>query len=72
MSGLGNPVGGLAVEALTAISGPQSVMALTALVANGNTMADAFQKVYGITWNQGLNILGQVLAAEYAANAPRT
>jgi hypothetical protein len=72
MSGLGNPVGGLAVEALTAISGPQSVMALTALVANGNTMADAFQKVYGITWNQGLNILGQVLSAEYAANAPRT
>ena len=72
MGGLGNPVGGLAVEALTAISGPQAMMAVTALVANGSSMADAFQKVYGISWNQGLNILGQVLAAEYAANAPQS
>ena len=72
MGGLGNPVGGLAIEALTAISGPQAMMAVTALVANGSTMANAFQKVYGTSWSQAIDILGQVVAAEFSANPPRS
>ena len=70
MGNLGNPIGGLAVEALTAIAGPQSLMALTALVANGSSMEDAFLKVYGISWTQGTQILGQVLAAEFKQTPP--
>ena len=70
MGNLGNPIGGLAVEALTAIAGPQSLMALTALVANGSSMEDAFLKVYGISWTQGTQVLGQVLAAELKQTPP--
>ena len=55
-----------ATEALVAIAGPQSTMALIAREAAGDTFAQAFKKVYGITWDAGSTILGRVLAAEYA------
>ena len=71
MGNLGNPLGGLATEALDAIAGPQSLMALTALVANGSSMEDAFLKVYGVSWTQGTQVLGQVLAAEFKQNPPK-
>jgi len=61
-------IGFSAVEALIAIGGPQSTMALYALGANGEDWATAFNHVYGITWDQGATVLGQVLTAEYAAN----
>jgi hypothetical protein len=64
---MGYSVGMAATEALIAIAGPQSTMALLAREASGDTFAQAFQKVYGISWDQGSTILGQVLAAEYAA-----
>jgi len=70
MGNLGNPIGGLAVEALAAIAGPQSLMALTALVANGSSMEDSFLKVYGVSWIQGTQVLGQVIAAELKQNPP--
>jgi hypothetical protein len=63
---MGYSVGMAATEALVAIGGPESTMALIALQANGNNFAEAFRKVYGITWDEGSTILGQVLAAEYA------
>jgi len=63
---MGYSVGMAATEALIAIAGPQATMALIAREADGDTFAQAFQKVYGISWDQGSTILGQVLAAEYA------
>ena len=64
---MGYSLGFAATEALFAIGGPQSTMALVARGAMGDTFAQAFQKVYGVSWDQGSTILGQILAAEYAA-----
>lgn len=63
---MGYSVGMAATEALVAIGGPQATMALIARQADGDNFAQAFLKVYGITWDSGSTILGQVLAAEYA------
>jgi hypothetical protein len=63
---MGYSVGMAATEALVAIAGPQSTMALIARQADGDNFAEAFLRVYGITWDEGSTILGQVLAAEYA------
>ncbi len=68
---MGYSVGFAATEALFAIGGPQSTMALVARGAMGDTFAQAFKAVYGITWDQGSTILGQILAAEYAAAPAR-
>ena len=62
---LGFSVGHAAVEALIAIGGPQATMALVARKADGDSWQQAFQNVYGISWNTGALILGRVLAAEY-------
>jgi hypothetical protein len=67
---LGYSIGMLTVEALTAIAGPQAVLALTYQQAQGNDFATAFQKVYGVTWDQASTVLSQVLAAEFAKLPP--
>jgi hypothetical protein len=64
---LGYNIGMAATEALVAIGGPQSTLALLARTADGDSFATAFQTVYGIPWTQGATVLGQVVAAEYAA-----
>ena len=64
---MGYSVGFAATEALFAIGGPQSTMALVARGAMGENYAQAFQDVYGISWDEGSTILGQILAAEYSA-----
>jgi hypothetical protein len=64
---LGYSVGYAATEVLVAIGGPQSTMALLAKTASGLTWADAFHAVYGVSWEEGADILGKVLEAEYAA-----
>jgi hypothetical protein len=63
---LGNQVGGLAVEALIAIAGPQAVFALYSLVTAGVDFDTAFHKVFGSLWSEAAPILGAVLATEYA------
>jgi hypothetical protein len=63
---LGYSVGYAATEALIAIGGPQSTMALLTRMAAGDNWSSAFQAVYGISWEQGAVVLGEVLAAEYA------
>ena len=68
---LGYNIGYAATEVLVAVGGPQSTMALLAQTASGLTWAEAFQSVYGISWKDGADILGKVLAAEYAANPMR-
>ena len=69
---MGYSVGMAATEALVAIGGPQSTMALYARGADGDSFAEAFQKVYGISWDEGSTILGQILAAEYAVKPLKT
>ena len=63
---LGYNVGASTVEILVAIAGPQSVMALYALGAEGQDFTTAFKNVYGISWSDASTILSKVLAAEYA------
>ena len=63
---LGYSIGFAATEALFAIGGPHSVMALVSRGAMGDSFSEAFKNVYGISWNEGSTILGQILAAEYA------
>ena len=67
---LGYSVGAAAAEALIAIAGPQSLMALFARGAAGDSFARAFKRVYGITWKSGATILSKVLAAQYAEAGP--
>jgi len=69
---LGYSVGFATTEALVAIGGPQSTLALYARVASGDSWPEAFQRVYGISWPTAAPILGQVLAAEYASKPLRT
>ena len=61
----GYATGMLAVEALSAIGGATSTMALYALEARGFTFPDAFKMVYGISWQQAQPILAQVIVKDY-------
>jgi hypothetical protein len=67
---LGYSVGALTAEALTAIGGPQSVMALYAIAAEGNDFPTAFASVYGISWSEASKSLAKALAAEYKTFGP--
>jgi hypothetical protein len=64
---LGYGIGALVIEALAAIGGPQSTMAVVTLMGRGQTYAQAFKSVYGISWASAVPILAQVAAAGYAA-----
>jgi len=59
-------IGALTAEALVAIGGPQSTMALIYREAKGDSFAQAFEKVYGISWASAAAILARVVASEYA------
>jgi hypothetical protein len=69
---LGYSIGYAATEALFAIGGPQSVLALFSRGAMGDSFSQAFQNVYGLSWDEGSTMLGQILAAEYAVKPMRT
>jgi hypothetical protein len=62
----GYATGMLAVEALSAIGGVQSTMALYALEANGHTFSESFKLVYGLSWEEAQPILAQVIVKDYA------
>jgi len=64
---IGYSIGALAIEALTAIAGPQSHMAVLTLMGRGQSYEQAFKSVYGIAWTDAAPILARVAAAEYAA-----
>jgi hypothetical protein len=61
----GYATGMLAVEALSAIGGATSTMALYAQEANGHTFSEAFKLVYGISWKDAQPILAQVIVKDY-------
>ena len=67
---LGASVGALVTEILTALDGPQSIMAVEALGARGQDFPTAFKNVYGISWSDASTILSKVLAAEYESFGP--
>lgn len=69
---LGYSIGYAATEALFAIGGPQSVLALFSRGAMGDSFSEAFKNVYGISWDEGSTALGKILAAEYAVRPMRT
>jgi len=60
-------IGFATVEALIAIGGPQSTLALYTLAAKGEDWPTAFKHVYGISWDEASTALAKILAAEYAA-----
>lgn len=64
---LGYSLGYAATEVLVAIGGPQSTMAVLAKASTGLNWAQSFEAVYGLSWKEGAKIIGEVLAAEYAA-----
>jgi len=64
---VGYGIGALVIEALTAIAGPQSTMSVVTEQSYGKTFPEAFQIVYGISWDKAAPILAQVAATEYAA-----
>jgi len=64
---LGYGIGALVIEALTAIAGPQSTMAVVTLLGRGQSYDEAFKNVYDISWAKAAPILAQVAAVEYAA-----
>jgi hypothetical protein len=57
-------LGFLTIEALTAIGGPESHMAMVQRIANGKTLSQAFKLTYGTSWASAKNILAQVVATE--------
>jgi hypothetical protein len=61
----GYATGMLIVEALSAIGGVQSTMALYAEEARGNQFTDAFKLVYGVSWETAQPILTQVVVQDY-------
>jgi len=62
----GYATGMLAVEALSAIGGANSTMALYAEQAKGHTFSESFKLVYGISWEQAIPILAQVIVKDYS------
>ena len=63
-------MGALTTEALISIAGPQSIMAMFSLAAEGQDFPTAFQNVYGISWSDASIILSKVLATEHTAYGP--
>ena len=68
----GYATGMLAVEALSAIGGVQSTMALYALEATGKSFSESFEMVYGISWDKAQPILAQVIARDYLVPSMNT
>ena len=59
---LGYSLGFLTVEALTAMAGPESHMAVVQRIAEGKSLNTAFKEIYGLTWTAAAPVLSQVVA----------
>jgi len=58
-------IGYMTVEALAALKGIQSTMDLVVAVGKGNTFAESFKMVYGITWEEAAPILAKTVSQEF-------
>jgi hypothetical protein len=54
--------GTAAIEALVAIAGSESFFAVDQRIARGKKFVDAFEEVYGVTWDYAEPILSEVVA----------
>ena len=57
-------LGGMLVEVLTALKGPSSTMEMWKLAGSGLKFGDAFEKVYGISFDKALPIISKAIALE--------
>jgi hypothetical protein len=57
-------IGNLVTEIMVSIKGPESIMEQYKLVASGMTYQQAFEKVFGISWADGVKIIAKVLAKQ--------
>jgi hypothetical protein len=57
-------LGGMLVEVLTAIKGPASTMEVWKQCGSGMKFPDAFEKVYGISFEKALPIISKAIALE--------
>jgi len=64
---LGYSLGFLTIEALTAIAGPESHMAVVQRIAEGESLDQAFKEIYGLAWTAAAPLLAQVVAVEIMA-----
>ena len=55
-------VGLAVVEALSTISGPDSIMMVWNLGKYGYSFEESFELVYGISWNEAVPILAEVVS----------
>lgn len=58
-------VGFFAVEALTALAGPDSTIQLTKLITAGTPFESSFMKVYGTSWSEVKNDLSIAIANQF-------
>ncbi|CAB4575173.1 MAG: hypothetical protein F2555_04875 [Actinobacteria bacterium] len=54
------------VEILVALKGPNSLLELNSEIGMGMNFAQAFEKVYGISWNKAVPILAKVVSSDIA------
>jgi hypothetical protein len=57
-------IGNLVTEIMVSIKGPEVIMEQFKLVASGMTYQQAFEKVFGISWADGVKIIAKVLAKQ--------
>jgi hypothetical protein len=61
--GMNYSLGSVVVEILVAIRGQDSILALYEAMSKKMTFAEAFQNVYGISWNEAIPILAKTIYA---------
>ncbi len=57
-------IGMLVTEIMVSIKGPESIMEQYKLVASGLSYQQAFEKVFGISWSEGVKVIAKVLAKQ--------
>ena len=57
-------LGGMLIEVLTALKGPSSTMEIWKLAGSGLKFNDAFEKVYGLSFDKALPIISKAIALE--------
>lgn len=61
-------LGAMLVEILTALKGPSSTMELWKLSGTGLNFTDAFEKVYGVSFEKALPVISKAIALELGRN----
>jgi hypothetical protein len=61
-------MGAMLVEVLTALKGPGSTMEIWKLMGTGQTFNQAFEKVYGISFDKALPIISKAIALQLGKN----